>query len=319
MLRMFSLALLAATIGSVPCYAFTVVVDDFDGGADARVQSFSVDPFDGSPSFSSIFDVFGPTDRSVNFDFADDSVIGVGNPNEFETDTLGIAPFATYPEGNFFFGVMDLDNPDNVGGTGTATWTVDISGLQNLSLVIDFSAMGDFESTDNSHMFEASIDGGSTQTLMTIDGNDDIADFQYVMESGSIVLENDPLELTDDLGTRPIDNTFTTQGVAAISGTGSLLTLTYTAGVNNGGNEPFAFDNIVLTDEVAPAPDPDLDDDNDVDGADLVAIQRTNPQLIASWQSQFGQGIAATTSVPEPGAAVLLLTACGLARLRRKV
>lgn len=289
------------------------VIADFDGGADPRVQSFVLQPEAQAPHFSSPLDVFGPADRTASADFADDSVLGVGNPSEYGLDKLGIAPYASHPPGNRFFAVADLDNPDNPGGTGTAVWTIDITGLENLLLLVDFSAMGNFEPVDDAHSFEASIDGGPAQMLMTVDADDSLQ-FRYAMENGAEVLLNDPLRLTDDLGTRLIDNSFKTQGMAAIQGTGSLLTLTYTAGVNNGGNEPFAFDNLVLTDEVPVPPNPDFDSDNDVDGMDFVAIQRSRVQLIAGWQSQFGSTPVAV-AVPEPSA--WWLAACGLAALSR--
>jgi len=55
--------------------------------------------------------------------------------------------------------------------------------------------------------------------------------------------------------------------------------------------------------------DVDLDDDGDVDGADFLAIQRTDPSLIPEWESQYGSGsvnLAATTAVPEPTTFVLV-------------
>lgn len=154
---------------------------------------------------------------------------------------------------NHFFGVTDLDNPDNPGGTGIATWTFDITNLTNLSITALFSAMGDFEAGDNSHLFEADIDGGGFTTDFSINGDNDDT-FTYTMESGTLVTLNDPLKLPDDLGTRVIDNSFTTLGEGAIQGTGSILTLRYTAGPNNGDGEPFAFDDIRLT--VTPVPEP---------------------------------------------------------------
>lgn len=220
-----------------PCAAGPFVIDDFDGGASTRLVSRTISPATGSPSFDgSIFDVFGPTTRGVNFDFADDSA------GTFSPDTFGAVPSA---KTDTFFGVEDLTNPNNPSGGGVATWVFDISGLVDLSITSIFSAMGDFESGDNSHLFEASIDGGDFFTLFSIDGDNNDA-FTYTMESGTQVALNDPLKLTDDLGTRIIDNSFTTVGSAAITGTGSTLTLRYTAGSNDGGREVFAFDDLIL-------------------------------------------------------------------------
>ena len=322
-MRLFACLMLAAgLLVSAPSHALEIIVDDFDGGADTRVTETTITPETGFPTFlGSIFDVFGPTDRTANFDFADDSVEGNDNPNPFPTDALGIAPYSTYPEGEMFFGVEDLDNPDNNPGTGTgeATWTVDISGLSNLTLLINFSAMGDFEAGDNSHVFEASIDGGTSQLLFSIDANND-ADFTYMMESGTEVTLNDPLELIDDLGTRVIDNSFTLQGQAAIDGAGSELVLTYTAGQNNGGEEVFAFDNIILSDEFTPPmDDADLDDDGDVDGDDYLKVQRDQISTTALWQRTYGSGNNVAASVPEPASSALLMIAMtGFAARRRR-
>lgn len=56
--------------------------------------------------------------------------------------------------------------------------------------------------------------------------------------------------------------------------------------------------------------DADIDGDGDVDGADFLAIQRTDPSLISQWQTEYGNGIGvlvATNSVPEPSAVGLLV------------
>ncbi len=246
--------------------AFPIVVDDFDGGAGPRVTGSTVDPdnsgntnLEGAPGVfpSSSFDVFGRTNRKGNFDFADDSLTGLGNPAEFPTDSLGCVPWngpGGHDQDDHFFGTNDVDNGDNPGGGGTATWTIDISGLSGLVLEVDLSAMGDFEAGDNTHSFGAQIDGGAVQALIAIDADEDyregaLGPFTYTMEDGDTVDLNDPLAVTDDLGTRVIDNTFTTVGRAAILGTGDELVLTYTAGPNNGSSEPFAFDNVRLTPE----------------------------------------------------------------------
>jgi hypothetical protein len=134
-MRILLLSLVVVSLAA-PLRAATYVVDDFDGGSDARLTSRVITP-DNSPqailgSFpSSRFDVFGVTNRTVNNDFADDSVTGVGNLNEFAADVIGVAPFATYPETNHFFGSEDLLNNDNAAGGGTAVWTFDITGLTN--------------------------------------------------------------------------------------------------------------------------------------------------------------------------------------------
>ncbi len=58
----------------------------------------------------------------------------------------------------------------------------------------------------------------------------------------------------------------------------------------------------------------DLDGDNDVDGNDLLLIQRTDPSLITQWHSEFGSTVivsnaGAFAAVPEPASAALLVFA----------
>lgn len=348
-MRILLMSLVVVSLAA-PLRAATYVVDDFDGGADARVTSRVITP-DNSGNVvpgqfpASIFDVFGVTNRLANNDFADDSVVGVGNPREFAADVIGVAPFATYPETNHFFGVEDLLNNDNPAGGGTAVWTFDITGLSNLTLSAVFSAMGDFEAAggDNSHTFTATIDGGSPQTIFSIISNDDIAN-DYVMESGTIVPLNDPLQLTDASGTRVITNTFTTIGTNPIVGTGSVLTLTYTAGPNDGGSEVFAFDNLTLSDEgVTPTNNADFNGDNIVDGADFLIWQQgfgatgqpdkstgdatgdgnVDGLDLDQWKLKFGgaPAVAAIGAIPEPGsltlAAFAAIFAAGAAARRR--
>lgn len=70
--------------------------------------------------------------------------------------------------------------------------------------------------------------------------------------------------------------------------------------------------------------DVDLDDDGDVDGRDLLLIQRSDAALVASWQTLYGAQIVVPTSasealaVPEPRGVWLII--CGLAlHLRRAI
>ncbi len=343
-MRCFVALVYAVALVALPSSAAAVdyVVDDFDGGEDARVTGFFVTP-DNSGNFNADFapgvfptsnaDIFGRTNRLASSDFGDDSLTGVGNPEESAGDTLGIVPFAG-PSGrnatDHFFGTNDVKNTDNPDGGGTAVWTIDIGGLSNLSLSAIFSAMSDFEAGDNSHTFTASIDGSAAQTLFAIDANNDAA-FQYTMEGGALVSLDDPLEITDDFGTRVIDNTFSTTGTSLISGTGSVLTLTYTGGVNNGSLEPFAFDNLILRDDPLSLPDADFDGSGSVDATDL-GIWKTNFGLPATatmgdadgdgdadgadflrWQRELSSlSQIAAIAVPEPASLLLLTVALAL-------
>jgi len=77
--------------------------------------------------------------------------------------------------------------------------------------------------------------------------------------------------------------------------------------VNYGAGSLFNADHVVLSDFFSSV---DLDNDGDVDGADFLAIQRTNLTLIPQWETEFGNTGASvvTTSqaVPEPPSAILL-------------
>lgn len=225
MRNVIAIAAVAAVAGAAQAQ---ILVDDFDGNG--QFGSRNITPAGGAP-FGSIFDVFGIVDRNINFDFADDSTT-------FAADSFGV--LKSFQTSNVF-GVEDLDNSSNPGGTGSVTWTVDITGLTDLSLSIDMGAMGDFESGDNSYGFSVSIDGGTFQNIFSIDADDTI-DHNYVLESGTVVNIDDPLVLN---GTDIIDNDITTF-TGAIAGAGSTLTIQFDAGANNGGSEVFLFDNIVV-------------------------------------------------------------------------
>jgi hypothetical protein len=53
----------------------------------------------------------------------------------------------------------------------------------------------------------------------------------------------------------------------------------------------------------------DADGDGDVDGADFLLLQRTNPTQISQWQANFGTGVslAAASAVPEPATWVMII------------
>ena len=56
--------------------------------------------------------------------------------------------------------------------------------------------------------------------------------------------------------------------------------------------------------------DVDLDDDGDVDGADFLLIQRTDPSLIPDWIDQYPAGsLTGVTAVPEPSSVALIALA----------
>jgi len=98
------------------------------------------------------------------------------------------------------------------------------------------------------------------------------------------------------------------------AGNGGRLTTTDGAGsflVHYGLASQFDPDQIVLTDFQATGAD--QDHDGDVDGADFLLIQRSDPSLISLWESQFGaQTIPQTSTRPIPEPASWLLALAGL-------
>ena len=80
---------------------------------------------------------------------------------------------------------------------------------------------------------------------------------------------------------------------------------------------------LLVTGELSVVTDVDLDNDGLVTGSDFLAIQRSNPALIAEWQRQLGNQLVAPTParaqpVPEPTAAVICsLLASAVVALRQ--
>ena len=74
--------------------------------------------------------------------------------------------------------------------------------------------------------------------------------------------------------------------------------------------------------EVLAALAADTEPDGDVDGADFLTLQRENPSLIPSWQTEYGSGatlLAAGTAVPEPLSHHFLLAILTVSLPRRRM
>lgn len=76
-----------------------------------------------------------------------------------------------------------------------------------------------------------------------------------------------------------------------------------TAGATDSDEFDFVIDNFAV--EVlgsnAPMAGVDTEPDGDIDGADFLELQRSNPSLISQWQSEYPAGsLAAVNAVPEP-------------------
>jgi predicted extracellular nuclease len=234
-----------------------VIASDMVDSASQNLLSYT-NPW--TDAFGSAGDGFQKYQRGVSatipFSLADDSL------SIYPPDNLGIID-----EGNtdIFFGVTDTVNNDNSGPV-TATWVFNIAGSSNLELAIDMGAMGDFESSD---FFEwtYSIDGGPVLTAFA-NTVDDAGSYTYTLAGGASFTLNDPMLVNGTILTNELQ-TF----VAAITGSGSELTLTLTASTN-GGDEAFAFQNI----EIRVGSGPTVGVANDmVDSGDLGLLSYTNP------------------------------------------
>lgn len=228
----------AMTLFAGSVQATVIGGDDFDGGGTYLSRTIAPDNSGNNGRYpSSFFDVFGITDRTANFDFADDTV------SIFPADVFGILREDKLDK---VFGVEDSTNADNPSGLSTVVWTFDISGYSGITVDIDFAAMGDFETSD-AFTFTYSIDAGPAQNLFATVTRDDIEPYTYTLASGTTVDLNDPLELDATI----LNNNFQTF-TGSVAGTGSVLTLSFNA-VADGGSEVFIFDNIIVNGVPEPA------------------------------------------------------------------
>lgn len=151
------LALNVATAESQTVFAG----DDFNTGG--NFDSIAPDNSSTNGQFStSFFDRFGvmdPNAGNIPFDFLDDSVL-VANA---AGDRFGIFQST---DRDPWFGIADLENNANPAGTGTATWTFDVTGYENLSVGLDIGAVGNFTDSETLTL-TASIDGGPAQTIFS--------------------------------------------------------------------------------------------------------------------------------------------------------
>ena len=224
--------------------------------------------------YSSTGDGFGIFQRGVSdsipFSVLDDSGAG------FASDDLGIIG-ANQTEA--FFGATDTVNNDAFDDAVTATWTFDVSGADGpLFLNVDAGAMGDFESSD-SFVFAAAF-GDAEPTPVLSSSVDEDATRSYTLDDGDTFTLDDPLAL-DGVA---LDDDLTTVSTA-LDGSGSTLTVTFTA-ETNGGSEAFAFDSLVITSGAPLAEDGgDGGDNGDGDnGEEAPTCDATDITLISAVQ-----------------------------------
>ncbi len=181
----------------------------------------------------------GPNNVGMPFGISDDSVAAAAGNTVLATDVVGFAGIA-YTNG--FFGVTDTVN--DFGSTPlNADFTFNISGATSLVFSVDVAAMGDAELADM-FSWSYSIDGGAFQTLLATT-TDELTNQNYMMDIGAAVALDDPLLIN---GIKLSDNYQNFS--AAIAGTGSSMTIRFTA-VSDGGTEGFGFDNLRIVPEPA--------------------------------------------------------------------
>jgi len=160
-------------------------------------------------------------------------------------------------DGDPFFGISDTVNPDNtLNGTITASFVFDISSIaSNLSVSMDWAALGDFETSNDFFTVTASIDGGAAVTIFSLTP-DETASLTYTFAAGNMATLSDPMQLTVTGGaTTTLTNIFQ-NFTSNISGTGTTLTITVT-GQTDGGSEALAFRNIEVSGEAGVTPGDD--------------------------------------------------------------
>lgn len=327
--------------GSGPVFG-VIARDDFD--TTLNRTAFVQSPVAGA--LTSPADGFQPFQVGISptipFALVDDSV------SVFPADQQGIvdaSPDSPGFKSDAWFGVTNLEGPDNPSGIATATWSFDISGASGIEVSIDMAAMGAFDASD-SFVWTYSIDGNAAQDLFT-SSIDDAGSATYELASGTLINLDDPLLMTDAQGgVTQLSNDFQSL-TSLITGSGDTLTLELIAMTDGNASatfnsEAYAFDNIVI--EGFTGADADFDQDGDVDGADFLAWQRgldggaslaegdangdmiVDEQDLAAWQTQYGVASLAqqqaSTAVPEPGTAMLVfllvplaLFSCRLSRI----
>ncbi len=131
---------------------------------------------------------------------------------------------------------------------------------------------------------------------------DEVLEFRLgIREEGAIL---DRIVFADATSPGPVDQT-TYQGSTAGNLGFRYLPLFQLDALTN---SPIEFDG-------NPA---DLDGDGDVDGADFLAIQRTDPSLIPVWEANYPSALSGITAVPEPSSCLLLLAGGLMAAVRRR-
>jgi hypothetical protein len=304
-----------------------IAKDDFDAPVNLTsfVQSPTPTTLTGSRGFRE-YDASMVPDDGIPFALIDES------SSTFPTDQQGI--INTGEKTDSWFGVagtVHASNP-NPGGLATATWEFNVAGASGLEVSIDMGAMGNFEESGagaDSFDWTYSLDGGAFLPLFTSSVDED-GTKDYTLASGTVIANvPDPLQMTNTANeTIELSNVLETI-TSAIVGVGNTLTIKLDA-IASGIDDPYAFDNIVVTGLVEGFASADFNEDGFVDGGDFedwaggfgLATGATKGQGdedndgdvdgadFLGWQRQFGldgSAIVASGAAPEPGAMALLV------------
>ena len=194
-------------------FAVTIGQDDFD--ANRTFTTYGTVPADDGlngyiSASGSRFDRWGIGNRvtgdsggnlqGLPFDLVDESLTqAVGGSGLIADDDKFI--LRQNKNDNVFL-VSDLDNPAPAfSGTGTVTWTFDISGYENISVSMDWAALGNFDTNDSIDLL-ATIDAGAPQLIMDGDHNSGNLYATPVNDAGQTA-EVSILEGTSTVGTFP--------------------------------------------------------------------------------------------------------------------
>jgi hypothetical protein len=149
--------------------------------------------------------------------------------------------------GSNFFAAQDIDDGNTKPDTNTLTFTIGISGYENISAGTLFAAGGNdsipgYDSNDG-FLMRARIDAGPFQNLLA---------FEAEGTTNQLLRRDTDFDGVGD-GFQP-DHNFLAYNGLAVSGTGTTLTLEITVTSNDGSGE-FAFDNVIIDgDLVIPEP-----------------------------------------------------------------
>jgi PKD domain len=202
----------------------------FDGDLNAASFSQSVGPFTDAQ------DSFQVQQRFITvaaFGLLDDTL------TVFPNDLAGVVHEKKL---DAWFGVCDLANPENLAGTGQVVMTFDITGRSNINVSMQMGAMGDYElagATPDFFNWTFAIDAAAPAPLFTT-AIDEAATQDYTLANGRVFNLADPASMNGG----SLDNEVRTYS-AAVAGTGTTLTLTFSAS-NDGGDEGYVWDNVLL-------------------------------------------------------------------------